>query len=238
MRPQRPLTDLERGNRSLRFSTLVKRLAQLRKSKWKFRRGIEMLHEAEARLRCSNVRRVRFVLTAGFVGLLLILVHCVPSNAQVKPTPTPTKKPTPTATKKPTPTATRKPTPTATKKPTPTATQKPTPTATRKPTPTATQKPTPTPTKTPTPTATGPEPGLKDPVGSASNYQSLRSDDLTAMTSTPFGGGSFSEIIPFQSTTPTVLVASSILPQTPSSATAAPRFSPPRVMFPRRIGTM
>ncbi len=58
-----------------------------------------MLHETEARLRCSNVRRVRFVLTAGFVGLLLILVHCVPSHAQVKPTPTPTKKPTPTATR-------------------------------------------------------------------------------------------------------------------------------------------
>ena len=109
------------------------------------------------------MRRVRFVLTPGFVSLLLILVHCVPSHAQVKPTPTPTRKPTPTATRKPTPTPTKKPTPTPTKKPTPTATQ----------------KPTPTPAKTPTPTATGPEPGLKDPVGSASNYQSLRGDDLT-----------------------------------------------------------
>ena len=147
-----------------------------------------MLHEAVAQLRCSNVRRVRFLLAAGFVSLLFVLMHCVPSHAQVKPTPTPTK-PTPTATRKPTPTATKKPAPTATKKPTPTATKKPTPTATKKPTPTATGKPTPTPTRTPAPTATSSEPGLKDPVGSASNYQSLRADDLTAMTSTPFGLG-------------------------------------------------
>jgi hypothetical protein len=98
------------------------------------------------------------------------------------PTPTATEKPTPTATEKPTPTATEKPTPTATEKPTPTATEKPTPTATEKPTPTATRKPTSTPTRAPAPTPVGPEPGLKDPVGSASNYQSLRADDLTFFT--------------------------------------------------------
>jgi hypothetical protein len=33
----------------------------------------------------------------------------------------------------------------------------------------------------------GPEPGLKDPVGSASNYQSLRADDLTILSFTQFG---------------------------------------------------
>lgn len=71
-----------------------------------------MLHKAVAQLPSSNVRRGRLVLTPGFVGLLLILVHCAPSHAQLK----------------------------------------------------------------------GPEPGLKDPVGSASNYQSLRADDLTAFT--------------------------------------------------------
>jgi Cornifin (SPRR) family len=135
------------------------------------------------------------------VALLIILVHCTPSHAQVKPTPTATKKPTPTATKTPTPTPTK--TPTATKKLTPTATKTPTPTATKKPTPTHTKTPTPTHTKTPTPTATkkriptptqtpmlmGPQPGLKDPLGSASNYQSLRADDLTVMTADAFGGG-------------------------------------------------
>jgi hypothetical protein len=68
-----------------------------------------VFHEAVAQLWCSRVRRVRFVLTSGFVASLLILVLYQPSHAQL----------------------------------------------------------------------TGPEPGLKDPVGSASNYQSLRADDLT-----------------------------------------------------------
>jgi hypothetical protein len=129
------------------------------------------------------MRTTGFIPALGLVGVLLIMAHCIPSYAQVKPTPTPTPY-------KPTPTPTRKPTPTPTKKPTPTPTPyKPTPTPTRKATPTASAKPTPKSTGTPTPSATGAEPGLRDPVGSASNYQSLRADNLSVMTAAPFGLG-------------------------------------------------